>query len=187
MILSIFVTMIIVTRNFFFGIFLFHSMFVLMAQEKELDTLFDTSSKTFLPIPLIINNPTLDTGFGGVGMYFFKFNKEDKFSPPSIVSLLGLYSTNKSYVLIASGRLFWGEDKNRATFITGPVRINHDFNYEVDDGEDIRLVYSELRNVFTAEYSRRIIGDFYLGFLYLGTKTMYRFDQGTDEQNELND
>lgn len=161
------------------------SIFLASAQDQDLDTVFDTSSRTFLPIPLIINNPTFDTGIGAIGMYFFKFNKEDKVSPPSIVSLLGLYSTNDSYVFVAAGRLFWGEDKNRATFLTGPTRINFDFNYEIDDDEDVHLVYSELRNIYTAEYSRKIIGDFYLGVLYLGTKTTYRFDQGTDEENEF--
>lgn len=174
-----------IKRRLLITIVCLQSIFFVWSQEKELDSVFDESSKTFLPIPLIINNPTFDTGFGGIGMYFFKFNKEDKISPPSIVSLLGLYSTNNSYVLIASSRLFWKEDKNRATFIAGPVRINHDFNYENEQGEDFRLVYSELRNIITAEYSRKIVGDFFLGVLYLGTKTYYRFDQGSDEENEF--
>ncbi len=155
------------------------------AQEKEIDTIFDEFSKTFLPIPLIINNPTLETAFGGVGMYFFKFDKEDKKSPPSVANLLGLYSTNKSYVLIASSRLFWNEDKNRATFIAGPLRINHDFVYENEQGGDLYLVYSELRSIITAEYSRKIFNDFYLGVLYLRTKTKYKFDQGSEEENDF--
>lgn len=157
------------------------------AQEKEVDSLFDESSRTFLPIPLIINNPTLETAFGGVGMYFFKFDKDDKKSPPSVANLLGLYSTNKSYVLIASSRLFWNEDKNRATIIAGPIRINHDFVYENDEGDDLHLVYSELRSIVSAEYSRKIFNDFYLGVLYLGTKTKYKFDQGSEEENDFSE
>jgi len=159
--------------------------FISNAQEKEVDSTFDESSKTFLPIPIIMNNPTMKTGLGGAGLYFFKFDKEDKISPPSLASLFGLYTTNSSYVLIASARLYWNEDKNRATFITGPIRINHDFVYENDDSEDLHLVYSELRNYITAEYSRKIFGDFYLGVLYLGTKTKYKFDQGTEEENDF--
>jgi len=166
-------------------LFLISFFFKTYAQQKEIDSVFDESSRTFLPIPLIIKNPTLETAFGGVGMYFFKFNKEDKASPPSMANLLGLYSTNKSYVLIASSRLYWDENKNRATFIAGPIRINHDFVYENDKGEDLHLVYSELRSIISAEYSRRIFKDFYLGVLYLGTKTKYKFDQGTDEENDF--
>lgn len=37
----------------------------------------------------------------------------------------------------------------------------------------------------TFEYSRKIIGNFYLGGLYLGMKTDYKFDQGSDEENEF--
>ena len=155
------------------------------AQKKDLDTVFDESSKTFLPIPLIINNPTIGTGFGGVGLFFFKFDKEDVKSPPSIASLAGIYSTNSSYVLLASARLYWKEDKNRATFIAGPARVNHDVSYSIEGAEDLHLVYSELRSFISAEYSRKIISDFYLGLLYLGVKTRYRFDQGTEEENDF--
>lgn len=159
--------------------------FVVQGQEKKLDTVFDTSSKTFLILPLVINNPTFKTGFGVMPMYFFKFNKEDSISPPSLLSVVGLYSTNKSYVFFPSARLFWDNDKNRATIFGGPMRTNNDFVYDQEEGDDIRLVYSELRNFITFEYSRKIVGDFYLGALYLGTKTSYKFDQGTDEQNEF--
>lgn len=170
-------------------IFIFFIFFIVLkdvtAQQKEKDTLFDTSSKTFLVIPLVVNNPAMKTGFGAMPMYFFKFNKEDTLSPPSVLSLYSVYSTNKSYAFISSARLFWNNDKNRATIIAGPLRINNDFKYEVEGEEDVQLVYSELRNFITLEYSRKIIGNFYLGALYLGTKTKYKFDQGTDEENEF--
>jgi len=157
----------------------------MQAQETKQDSLFDESSRTFLILPLVINNPTFKTGFGVMPMYFFKFDKEDSLSPPSMATIVGLYSTNKSYVFLPSAKLYWNEDKNRANVIVGPVRTNNDFVYEQEGGEDIRLVYSELRRFVMLEYSRKIIGDFYLGALYLGTQTSYKFDQGTDEQNEF--
>ena len=64
---------------------------------------------------------------------------------------------------MAMGRFYWNEDKNRANIAFGPMCTNNDFNYETEDGDDIRLVYSELRNFILLEYSRKIIGDFYLG------------------------
>ena len=165
-------------------IILFSCVFQLKAQEKEKDTIFDTNSRTFLVLPLVVNNPTIQTGFGAVPMYFFKFDKDDEDSPPSMASVIGLYSTNKSYALLASGKFYWNQDKNRLNVLVGPMRFNNDFVYEGQEGEDVRLVYSELRNLYVLEYSRKIVGDFYLGALYLGTQTRYRFDQGTDEQNE---
>lgn len=158
---------------------------ILNAQEsKKKDTVFDSSSKTFLFIPLVTNSPVMKTGFGGMGMYFFKTNKSDTLSPPSLISLYTIYSTNKSYIIAPFGRFFWNEDRNRATAGIGALRINNDFNYN-EQGNDLRLVYSEIRHFATFEYSRKIVGDFYLGLLYLGTKTNYKFDQGTQEENDF--
>ena len=153
-------------------------------QTKEVDSTFNEASKTFLVVPLITNSPVMDTGFGGLGMYFFKIDKEDKASPPSLASLYAIYSTNNSYIFTPFGRFFWNEDKNRASFGVGTLRINNDFTYD-EQGNDLRLVYSEIRYFITAEYSRKIIGDFYLGMVYLGTKTKYKFDQGSEQENDF--
>lgn len=158
---------------------------LLVAQEtKEKDTVFDKNSKTFLAIPLVTNNPAMDTGFGALAMYFFKLQKKDTISPPSLVSLYSLYTTNKSYIIVPFGRFYWGEDKHRAAVGVGTLRVNNDFEYELE-GDDLHLVFSEIRKFITLEYSRKIVNDFYLGILYLGTKTNYRFDQGTDEENDF--
>jgi len=152
--------------------------------EQQKDSLFDESSSTFLAVPLVNNSPAMDTGFGAMGMYFFRLNSTDEESPPSLVSLYAIYTTNKSYIFTPFGRFFWNEDKNRASFGFGTVRVNNDFIYD-EMGNDLRLVYSELRNFVTFEYSRRVIGDFYIGGLYLGTKTSYKFDQASDEVNDF--
>ncbi len=153
-------------------------------QAKEIDSTFNEASRTLLVVPLISNSPVMDTGFGGLGMYFFKIEREDVASPPSLVSLYAIYTTNNSYIFTPFGRFFWNEDKNRASIGVGTLRINNDFTYD-DQGNDLRLVYSEIRNFVTAEYSRKIFGDFYLGMLYLGTKTKYKFDQGSDQENDF--
>jgi len=152
--------------------------------EQQKDSLFDESSRTFLAVPLVNNSPAMDTGFGAMGMYFFRLNSTDEESPPSLVSLYAIYTTNKSYIFTPFGRFFWNEDKNRASFGFGTVRVNNDFIYD-EMGNDLRLVYSELRNFVTFEYSRRVFGDFYIGGLYLGTKTSYKFDQASDEVNDF--
>lgn len=170
--------------KYIYFLFIILFTFTISAQETEKDSLFDKNSKTFMVLPLITSNPAMKTGFGAMPMYFFKFNKQDTLSPPSIVSLYALYTTNKSYVFVPSAKLFWNEDKNRVNVYAGTMRINNDFDYEIE-GEDLHLVFSELRSFVSAEYSRKIIGDFYLGGLYLGTKTKYKFDQGSDEENEF--
>lgn len=165
-------------------LFLTMGLTVFAQQEKQLDSAFNEASRTFLAVPLITNSPVMDTGFGGLGMYFFKTNREDAASPPSLVSLYAIYSTNDSYIFTPFGRFFWNQDKNRAFVSFGTSRVNYDLTYDEQE-HDLRLVYSEIRNFLTAEYSRKIIGDFYLGILYLGTKTNYRFDRGTDAENDF--
>ncbi len=168
-------------KIFVLTVFILSSLF---AQEKDVDSLFNESSNTFTAVPLINNNPAMKTGFGGMGMYFFKVDKKDSISPPSIINLIGLYSTNDSYVMILSSRLFWNQDKNRATFATGTTNINNDFLYEFE-GTDVRLVFTEQRKFITLEYSRKLIGELYLGLLYLGTQTNYKFDKGSQEENDF--
>ena len=55
------------------------------------------------------------------------------------------------------------------------MNVNNDFLYHIDDN-DVRLVFTENRKFITLEYSRKLIGEFYLGLLYLGTQTNYAFD-----------
>ena len=161
---------------------LFISATNLFAQEQ--DSLFDESSNTLVGIPIINNSPTMKTGFGAMGMYFFKLNAKDTISPPSIISLVGLYTTNKSHVFIPMAKLFWKEDRNRMTIAAGNVRVNNNLVYE-NEGDDLHLVFSELRTFMSVEYSRKIVSNFYLGVLYLGTQTGYKFDQGTEEENDF--
>ncbi len=171
------------TRGVLIMALIFMCQFV-FSQETDQDTLFDSSSKTFVAVPLVSNNPAMKTGFGAMAMYFFKVNSDDKLSPPSVVSVRGLYSTNDSYYFVPMAKLFWGENKNRATLITGTLRINNNFDYDYE-GVDLNLVFSELRYFLTMEYSRKIVSDLYLGLIYLGTKTIYKFDKGTDTENDF--
>ena len=117
-------------------------------------------------------------------MYFFKINKKEKLSPPSLISLYAIYSTNRSYIFIPTGRLFWNENKMRATIATGTIRANNDFDYGENEDE-FRLVFSEIRNFVSIDVSRRVVGHFYIGVMYLGTKTSYKFDQGSQDENDF--
>lgn len=172
-------------KNNIFLCSIFLCVYTSFSQDSiSIDSAFDKNSKTFVAVPLITNNPVMGTGFGGLGMYFFKLKKDDEESPPSLISLYGIYSTNNSYIIAPFGRFFWNENKNRGAFGIGTLRMNNDFLYD-EEGNDLRLVYSEIRTFMSTEFSRKVIGDFYLGLLYLGTKTSYKFDQGSDEENEF--
>jgi outer membrane protein assembly factor BamA len=121
---------------------------------------------------------------GGIGMYMFPFSKSDTISPPSTVMLLGLYSTNNSYIFLMPTALFFGNDYYRITAAVITSRINNNFVYDYD-GSDVTLVYSELRWMYVAEFSLQVINDFYTGLLYSGFMTNYKYDQGTEEENNF--
>ena len=107
-------------------------------------------------MPMINNNPTMKTGFGGIGMYLFPMSRADTISPPSTLMFIDLYSTNKSYVFGLPAALFFGEDKYRATAAVFTTRMNMDFTYDIGEQHDIKLVYSELRTIYFLEFSRQV-------------------------------
>ncbi len=172
------------SKKVLFLVFVISSILSSTAQEKVKDSLFDKESKTFMVLPLITSNPAMKTGFGAMPMYFFKLKNNDTISPPSMVVLYGVYTTNKSYIVVPAARLFWNEDKNRMNIAVGNMRVNNDFKYDIED-QELQLVFSELRSFVTVEYSRKVFGNFYLGALYLGMQTKYKFDQGNEEENEF--
>jgi outer membrane protein assembly factor BamA len=157
---------------------------IINVRAQEINSADDSSSGTFIAMPLVNNNPVMKFSLGGIGMYMFPFSKSDTISPPSTVMLLGLYSTNNSYIFLMPTALFFGNDYYRITAAVITSRINNNFVYDYD-GSDVTLVYSELRWMYIAEFSLQVINDFYTGLLYAGFLTNYRYDQGTEEQNNF--
>ena len=96
------------TYRYFTIISFLFGLLISNGQEQKLDTTFNAQSKTLLVVPLIENNPTIETGFGGLGMFFFTLDEDDEISPPSLISVYGIYSTNKSHIFTPMGRFFGG-------------------------------------------------------------------------------
>jgi len=148
------------------------------------DQALDLRSRTFVAMPLVNTNPAMKTSFGGIGMLLFRPNGQDTISPPSMIGAAGLYSTNASYVFGGAARMLLLEDRLRLMAYGGTARVNNDFEYDLDSAT-IRLVYSEVRSFMGAEAQYRLVGALYAGLSYSGLWTAYRFDRGTDEQNDL--
>lgn len=158
----------------------------LFGQENPQDDM-NLKTRTLVGMPLITNNPAMETAFGAVGMFLFKPNAQDSISPPSTLMATGLYSTNDSYVFVAGGKFFLKEDHLRLTGFGGTSRINNDFEYEIES-QDVHLVYSEVRSFFgvVADHSIPSISkDLFVGLQYMGFWTSYSFTRGTDEQNQF--
>lgn len=150
----------------------------------QVDSAAASNPGTFVAMPLINNNPVMKTSFGGIGMYMFPFSKADTISPPSTAMIMGLYSTNNSYIFLVPTALFFGNDYYRIMAALITSRINNNFVYDYERS-DVTLVYSELRWMYYAEFSMQMLNDFYAGILYAGFLTNYKYDQGSEEENNF--
>jgi outer membrane protein assembly factor BamA len=75
------------------------------------DTAFQGESKRFIPIPLIINTPETDWGFGMISTYFFKSKKNDvKLRTSNFESVL-LYTLNKQRVVVLGGTIYFPSER----------------------------------------------------------------------------
>jgi len=158
-------------------------LFVPVAQAGDVAEL-NQESKTLVGMPMVTSNPAMKTGFGAMGMFMFKIDSQDTISPPSVASVYGIYSTNDSYIFILGSKLFLKEDAYRLLLAAGTPRVNNNFEYDFGY-ETPNVVYSELIPFAVTGVSRRIIENFYAGFLYVAFKSKYRFDKGSDEENEF--
>lgn len=148
------------------------------------DSAFNKESKTFLVVPIVNNSPSLGLGAGLVGMYFFKFGKKDTLSPPNMINLYSIYTNTQSHILFSNAKLYWKDDLHRLEVGYGNIRVNHNNTYSNSGSEDVKLVYSENKDMLFIQYSRNLFKSFYLGTFYYGSMTKYSFDKGTDEENE---
>jgi outer membrane protein assembly factor BamA len=159
-------------------------MFTSPLTAREDDSTRTVRQTTIVGMPLINSSPIMKTGFGGIGMLMFQTSHKDSISPPSVLMLCGLYSTNRSYALALPAQIFFNNDTYRMTAAVALSRVNMNFVYDIA-GSDLELAWSELRIIYALEFSRRIARDLFLGLMYTGSDTGYRFDRGTDEQNDF--
>lgn len=156
----------------------------IMAEDTQDGEKKKKKERSWTAVPMITSNPAMGTAFGAMGLYFFNPQKNDTVSPPSLLAFYGVYSVNDSYVFALPMRMHLNEDKWRITAFVATTRVNNDFDYEVGD-QDINLVFSELRNIYGLTVSRAFFKHVYFGIAYTGVSTKYRFDKGTDEQNDF--
>ena len=64
----------------------------------------------FMPIPYLNYNRSIGLSLGALPMAMFNPVKDDTLSPSSIAALLGMYSTNDTWFLMAFGALFLDAD-----------------------------------------------------------------------------
>lgn len=77
--------------------------------------------------PIPVSSPAVGSGVVLVGLYVFKVKEDDKKSPPSVVGLVGAFTSNGSRGGALGGRLYFNENKYQTTFAFARGRVNFDF------------------------------------------------------------
>ncbi len=77
--------------------------------------------------PIPISSPAFGSGLLLITAYVFKFNENDKTSPPSYLGMAGVFTNNGTRALALGGKLYLKENKYQTTFALAKGRANLDF------------------------------------------------------------
>ncbi|HEY5825601.1 MAG TPA: BamA/TamA family outer membrane protein [Cyclobacteriaceae bacterium] len=115
-------------------------------------------------IPMINYNRTQGIVVGALASGFYKINKKDTISPSSNTGVMGMYTQQKSYMLIGFSRFYFAQDRWRVTAAIGTMDINFQFYLE-----DPALAggnfydYATKANLAVFQVQRNIFKRIYLG------------------------
>ncbi len=135
-------------------------------------------------LPYINYSRTLDFQAGVVGMLMYRLNPNDTISPKSITGVIGIYSTNKSYLIASFNRWFLKEDTWRFTFFFGTGNLNS--QTYVDDIEIPGFVdFNTDATAISFNAERRILKKWYggLGLSYSTSSTAFEESDATTNNN----
>jgi outer membrane protein assembly factor BamA len=129
---------------------------------------------SFLPLPYINYSRSLEFSFGLLPMAMFNPVPDDTLSPSSLAGLLGMYTTNKSWMAMGFSRLFFDRGNWRISMAGGSGSIN--FQFFADEPVNGFIPYNASMDFVYILVQRRIIGQLYGGMHYF-----YMFDNtGTE-------
>ena len=129
-------------------------------------------------IPMINYNRTQGIVVGAMASGFYKINKNDTISPSSSTGVIGIYTEQKSYVVLGYSQLYFAEDRWRVLAAAGIMDINFQFYLEnpstsVGNYYD----YSTKANLLVLQVQRNIFKRIYVGPTgsLINTETTYAF------------
>jgi hypothetical protein len=133
-----------------------------------------TQDFKFLPIPYINYDRSLEFQFGALPMAMYTLNKKDTISPQAVSGIVGIWTTNKSWFLIAFSQFYLKEDRWRVALAGGLVSVN--FQTYVDLPVNGFIDYNTAADFVYLEAKRRIFKDVYLGLNYTYSSFNTRFE-----------
>jgi hypothetical protein len=110
--------------------------------------------------------------------YVFKFNQNDKLSPPSTVGLVGAFTNSGSRGGVLGGRLYFAENKYQTTFVFVKGRVNFDFFGigRIPGRDPISVPLKMGGTIFFGEFLRNVGKSIFVGPRYQRRNLYVRLD-----------
>jgi outer membrane protein assembly factor BamA len=119
----------------------------------------------FLPIPYVNYDRSIGLQGGALPMAMFNPVKSDTVSPSSIAGGFGMYSTNKTWFLMAFSKLYLAQDDWRVTGAAGTGNVN--FQFFVDVPVSAWIPYNTEMTFAFIQLQRRLYKKLYGGVSYV--------------------
>jgi hypothetical protein len=121
--------------------------------------------------PIPISSPAVGSGLVLALGYVFKFDKNDKLSPPSTVGLVGAFTNSGTRGGGIGAKLYLKENTYQTTFILAKGRVNFDFFDigRIPGREPISVAIKGAGTVFYGDFLRNV-GD----NIFVGVRFQYR-------------
>jgi outer membrane protein assembly factor BamA len=133
-------------------------------------------SKNYAVAPIVVSNPTIGTGAGATGMFFYDVGSDGDAQPRSSVQLVGAYTHTDSYFVGLMNSLHLLQDQVRSKAGLFHATINNEYRDplggEADFSTDVLAAF--------AQVTYRIKGDWFLGIQGIVSDVQYRPDTPQD-------
>jgi len=119
----------------------------------------------FVVAPIPMSSPAVGSGLIPVLGYIFPLSKNDKVSPPSVISAAGLITDNGSRAFAVGGQVFIKQDSYRITtaFFQGNLNYNLYGMGATAGNAGMKLPLKQDGAAFLGEFLRRVKWKFFLG------------------------
>lgn len=77
------------------------------------DSASEETGSSFIPLPVIFYQPETGLGFGATAINYYRPTPGDTVSPPSSLSLVGIYTTKNQLILGVGSEMYLGQDRWR--------------------------------------------------------------------------
>ena len=134
----------------------------------------------FLPIPYINYNRSLGYQIGAVPVILFNPFK-DALSPSSMAGVVGIYSENKTWFLMAFSKLYLDEDNWRIVMIGG--KSSYNFQFFLDSPINNFIPYNTKLNFIFGQVQHRLINKLFAGISLIHMNLKTKVDSSKIESN----